>query len=102
MANGKKNQDAGYNRGKKNEVTFTQGKGDKVKKITTQTPDRYVKIKERPKSDMPIFRKGNSYISPDKDGHNGNIWKKADSIHDLNDRVTRSGTYDKNLNRIGD
>jgi len=32
MANGKKNQDAGYNRGKKNEVTFTQGKGDKVKK----------------------------------------------------------------------
>ncbi|KAB5349528.1 hypothetical protein F9995_04585 [Bacteroides salyersiae] len=51
---------------------------------------------------MPIFRKGNSYISPDKDGHNGNIWKKADSIHDLNDRVTRSGTYDKNLNRIGD
>ena len=76
MANGKNNQDAGYNRGKKNEVTFTQGEGDKAKKITTQIPDGYVKIKERSKSGMPIFRKGNSYISPDKDGHNGGIWKK--------------------------
>ncbi|UBD67104.1 toxin C-terminal domain-containing protein [Bacteroides salyersiae] len=41
-------------------------------------------------------------MSPDKDGHNGGIWKKADSVKDLNDRVTRNGTYDKNLNRIGD
>ncbi|MGJ1016475.1 toxin C-terminal domain-containing protein [Bacteroides salyersiae] len=59
-------------------------------------------MKERPKSDMPIFRKGNSYISPDKDGHNGGIWKKADSIHDLKSKKTRDGTYDKDLNKIGD
>ena len=32
MANGKNNQDTKYNRRKKNEVTFTQGKEDKVKK----------------------------------------------------------------------
>jgi len=51
---------------------------------------------------MPIFRKGNSYISPDKDGHNGGIWKKADSVKDSSDRVTRNGTDDKNLNRIED
>ena len=102
MANGKNNQDAGYNRGKKNEITFTQGKEDKAKKITTHIPDGYEKIKERSKSGMPIFRKGNSYISADKSGHNGGIWKKANSIKDLKDRPTRDGTYDKNLNRIGD
>ena len=49
-----------------------------------------------------VVHKGNSYISPDKSGHNGGIWKKANSIKDLKDRPTRDGTYDKNLNRIGD
>ena len=51
---------------------------------------------------MPIFKKGKEYISPDRDGHNGGIWKKANSINDLNSKKTRNGTYDDNLNRIGD
>ncbi len=37
MANGKKNQDAGYNRGKKNKATFTQGEGDKAKDNNSDT-----------------------------------------------------------------
>ena len=45
--------------------------------------------------------KGNSYISPNRDEHENNMWKKANSIEDLNDRITRNGTYDKDLNRIG-
>lgn len=102
MTNGKENKEAGYDRGKKNEVTFTQGTGNRGKKITTEIPNGYKKVKERTKNDMPIFRKGKNYISPDRDGHNGGIWKKANSIKDLNDKTTRSGTYDKDLNKIGE
>ncbi|WP_237712661.1 toxin C-terminal domain-containing protein [Pectobacterium brasiliense] len=42
------------------------------------------------------------YITPDVDGHNGGFWKGADSVKNLGSRKTRSGTYDANLNRIGD
>ena len=42
------------------------------------------------------------YITPDVDGHNGGYWKAADSVKSLGSRSTRSGTYDANLNRIGD
>lgn len=34
--------------------------------------------------------------------HNGGVWKMADSIKNLGKRETRMGTYDANLNRIGD
>lgn len=51
---------------------------------------------------MPIFSNGKSCISPDREGHNNGIWKKASSAKGLNSRETRSGTYDKDLNRIGD
>lgn len=102
MANGKQNQEAGYNRGKKNEITFTQGKGDKAKKITVNIPDGYKRINEKSKYGMPIFSNGKNCISPDRLGHNGGIWKKADSVKELKSRTTRLGTYDKDLNRIGD
>lgn len=46
--------------------------------------------------------KGPKYISPDKDGHNGGAWKGASSIKNLGSKKTRSGTYDAELNRIGD
>lgn len=51
---------------------------------------------------QPVFKEGKRYITPDKDGHNGGIWKMADSVDNLADRTTRLGTYDANLNRIGD
>jgi hypothetical protein len=62
----------------------------------------YRKIKERTRNDAAIFKKGNSYISRDKDGHNGGAWKEASSPEKLNKKETRNGTFDKNLNRIGD
>uniref|UniRef100_UPI00403F098E toxin C-terminal domain-containing protein n=1 Tax=Solibacillus sp. FSL R5-0449 TaxID=2921639 RepID=UPI00403F098E len=46
--------------------------------------------------------KGPKYISVDKDGHNGGTWKGASSIKNLGSKKTRSGTYDEELNRIGD
>ncbi len=62
----------------------------------------YKKIKERTRNDAAIFKKGNSYISRDVDGHNGGAWKEASSPKKLNSKNTRNGTFDKNLNRIGD
>jgi filamentous hemagglutinin len=49
-----------------------------------------------------VFKKGNLYITRDVDGHNGGAWKAATSIKGLNSRATRLGTFDKNMNRIGD
>ncbi len=51
---------------------------------------------------QPIFKKGNRYISPDADIHNGGVWKMADSVKNLEHKSTRMGTYDKDLNRIRD
>lgn len=46
--------------------------------------------------------KGPAYITVDKDGHNGGVWKGASSVKNLGQKSTRSGTYDAELNRIGD
>lgn len=46
--------------------------------------------------------KGPAYITVDKDGHNGGVWKGASSVKNLGKKSTRSGTYDAELNRIGD
>jgi RHS repeat-associated protein len=42
------------------------------------------------------------YISPDVDSHIGGVWKMAESVEGLASKNTRLGTYDANLNRIGD
>ena len=43
-----------------------------------------------------------SYITFDIDSHNGGAWKAASSVARLGSKATRLGTYDENLNRIGD
>lgn len=53
-------------------------------------------------------KKTKTYISQDigsADGsgpHNGGGWKMGKSPQELNSKSTRLGTYDGNLNRIGD
>lgn len=47
---------------------------------------------------QPVFKKGNTYITPDADGHSNGVWKATGS---LGSKSTRWGTYDANLNRIG-
>lgn len=42
------------------------------------------------------------YIVRDIDSHNGGSWKGASTVKDLGSKKTRSGTYDIDLNRIGD
>jgi hypothetical protein len=44
---------------------------------------------------QPVFRKGNKYITPDVDAHNGGVWKMFDK------QGNRLGTYDSNLKLIG-
>jgi hypothetical protein len=57
---------------------------------------------------QPVYKKGNKYIFPDigsgngSGSHNGGVWKMANSVKNLSKKSTRMGTYDKNLNRIGD
>ncbi|MFC1150989.1 toxin C-terminal domain-containing protein, partial [Pasteurella multocida] len=62
----------------------------------------YTKTNYRTKSGAAVFKKGNSYITRDVDGHNGGAWKEASSPEKLNKKETRNGTFDINLNRIGD
>ena len=55
---------------------------------------------------QPVYEKvsgdGPKYITPDVDGHNGGVWKGANSVKDLGSKATRSGTYNSSLGRIGD
>ena len=80
---------------------------DTLKKLTTkETIDIAHKLKFKKTNyyshGQPVFKKGNLYITPDMDGHNGGIWKMATSLENLRSKKTRLGTYDINLNRIGD
>lgn len=51
---------------------------------------------------QPVFTNGKNFISPDVDGHIGGVWKMARTIRELGTKTTRMGTYDANLNWIGD
>ncbi|MGN3395969.1 toxin C-terminal domain-containing protein [Enterococcus gallinarum] len=64
----------------------------------------YIKTNERSHG-QPVFKNTKrkpKYITPDVDSHNGGTWKGADNVKDLGSKDTRSGTYDEDLNRIGD
>jgi hypothetical protein len=62
----------------------------------------YKKINETVHNGQAVFKKDNFYITRDVDGHNGGAWKMAKSVEDLGSKQTRLGTFDANLNRIGD
>ncbi|MGT9759622.1 toxin C-terminal domain-containing protein [Neisseria meningitidis] len=66
-------------------------------------PNHTLGPQERKRNDAAIFKKGKSYISRDVDSHNGGACeRKQSSPEKLNRKETRNGTFDKNLNRIGD
>ncbi len=86
------------NKGKK-ELVYV---GTKENRRAVPVPDGFKKIKERTRNGQPIFQQGKKYFSPDRDSHNGGVWKRADSPKALESKKTRDGTYDENLQRIGD
>lgn len=61
----------------------------------------YTKTNERSHG-QPVYKKGRKYITPDVDSHNGGSWKMADSVKNLGSKQRRMGTYDADLNKIGD
>jgi Novel toxin 21 len=64
----------------------------------------YEEVKGQFSSKQLVFKhkKKNLYISADIDVHNGGVWKMADSVVNLGSKTTRIGTFDANLNKIGD
>ena len=54
---------------------------------------------------QPVFERvsgsGPRYISPDADVHRGGVWKGANTLKDLMQRTSKSGTFDANLQWIG-
>jgi len=61
----------------------------------------FSRIKET-SNGQAVFSDGKRFITRDVDGHNGGAWKMADSVKNLGKKETRLGTFDSNLNRIGD
>lgn len=47
--------------------------------------------------DDRFSKKKNCYISPNVDCHSGGTWKIADSMRNLDFKITRMGTYDAEL-----
>ena len=93
-------------KGKSSAKTESETKEDNKQKTGKETDEvakklGYKKINEKSHG-QPIYKKGNRFITPDVDSHNGGYWKMADSIKNLARKVTRMGTYDIDLNRIGD
>lgn len=79
------------------------GKAGKLFKTTKDATNAATKFGYKKVNDYPfnshgqaVYKKGNKYISPDADGHIGGVWKMFDG------KGNRLGTYDENLNRIGD
>ena len=61
----------------------------------------FKKVNETVHGGQAVFKRGNDFITRDLDGHNGGAWKMASSVKALGSRESRSGTFDINLNRIG-
>lgn len=92
------------NTGSNGELTEGTGQtGFKTTKEATEAAKElgYEKIKETSHG-QAVYKKGNRYITRDVDSHNGGVWKMADSIKNLGNKKTRMGTYDVDLNWIGD
>ena len=107
VMNSSKNKSDGYKRGKSSknsssDYTFIQGTPGNKRKVTTQIPNGYKKVKGHYPHGADVFYNGKRYISPDKDNHNGGMWKMAKKMEDLFNKNKRMGTYDENLKRIGD
>jgi RHS repeat-associated protein len=83
-------------------IEFIQGKDANAKKMKVDVPDGYKKTKIKSHG-QSVFTNGKSWITPDKDGHNGGVWKMYDKEENVGKaKEFRIGTYDANLNRIGE
>lgn len=75
----------------------------KTTKEATQAADElgFRKVNETSHG-QAVYTDGKIFITRDVDGHNGGAWKGADSVKALSSKDTKAGTFDVNLQRIGD
>ncbi|AZQ57275.1 hypothetical protein EJ994_17345 [Maribacter sp. MJ134] len=91
-------------------IPFTKlAKGAKVikfiqagKKVEALVPSGFKVVKGQYSRGQKVYSNGKLFISPDVDGHNGGIWKAANSLRDLGSKKTRLGTFDGLFQKIGD
>ncbi len=81
-------------------LTFTQGTKNKISQ-SVQVPDDYEPVKVKGSKAEVFKQKGkNVWISPDRDGHKGGIWKRATGkAENLFQKSTREGTYNSDLKK---
>lgn len=111
-----KGSESGKNGSDTSEALNKEGTNSEWHRMTSKESQQaakklgYEKTNYRAKNGEPIYynKKTKTYISQDigsADGsgpHNGGGWKMGKSPQELNSKSTRLGTYDGNLNRIGD
>ena len=111
-----KGSESGKNGSDTSEALNKEGTNSEWHRMTSKQSQQaakklgYEKTNYRAKNGEPIYynKKTKTYISQDigsADGsgpHNGGGWKMGKSPQELNSKSTRLGTYDGNLNRIGD
>ena len=111
-----KGSESGKNGSDTSEALNKEGTNSEWHRMTSKESQQaakklgYEKTNYRAKNGEPIYynKKTKTYISQDigsADGsgpHNGGVWKMGKSPQELNSKSTRLGTYDGNLNRIGD
>lgn len=82
-------------------VQFIQGIGSNAKKIVIKLPKGFKKT-NLVSHGQKVYSDVKRWITPDKDGHNGGVWKVYDNPNDVGkNKKHRDGTYDSDLNKIG-
>ncbi len=67
-------------------------------KLAKKLGYRKLKVKSHGQA---VYTDGKNFITPDVDSHSGGVWKMAESVKKLASKQTRTGTFDKNLKKIG-
>jgi RHS repeat-associated protein len=98
-----KNEDPSDITGQAKIIEFTQGTGASAKKMAVTLPDGYERTTYKSHGQTVYYNSDTKkYITPDTDGHNGGIWKRASSARNLGSKNTREGTFNEKLEKIGD
>ena len=75
------------------------GRGINPGKRKIKIPNGFKEVPGVKSKSMPVYKKGNRYITPDIDSHIGGTWKMADSPKNLRRKATRMGTFNEDLTK---
>ncbi|MDB5203565.1 MAG: hypothetical protein JWQ27_2974 [Ferruginibacter sp.] len=81
------------------QIKFVQGTGKNLRVINTPLPSGYNRTKLKSHG-QAVYSNGKNWITPDRDGHNGGVWKMYASESDVGESK-RLGTFGSDLKKIG-